>query len=94
MKTITRILGRSGKAWIYDDSIVAGDARITGNTIVEDNSVVIGSIKIMEDSRVTNTKIDGDNLEESVLKNIIITDKIDKDFVDNVSELSTDEVTL
>lgn len=87
-------LGRSGTSWVHDDSIVAGNARITGNTIVEDNSVVTGDIKIMGDSLVTHTTIDGDKLDESVLKDIIVDDQIDKDFVKNVSELSTDEVTL
>ena len=87
-------LGRSGTSWIHDDSIVAGEARITGNTIIEDNSVVTGDIKIMGDSLVTHTTIDGDKLDESVLKDIIVDDQIDKDFVKNVSELSTDEVTL
>ena len=51
-------------------------------------------IKIMGDSLVTHTTIDGDKLDESVLKDIIVDDQIDKDFVKNVSELSTDEVTL
>lgn len=32
-------LGRSGTSWVHDDSIVAGNARITGNTIVEDEFV-------------------------------------------------------
>lgn len=87
-------LGRSGTSWVHDGSIVAGNARITGNTIIEDNSVVTGDIKIMGDSLITHTTIDGDKLDESVLKDIIVDDQIDKDFVKNVSELSTDEVTL
>ena len=87
-------LGRSGTSWVHDDSIVAGNARITGNTIVEDNSVVTGDIKIMGDSLVTHTTIDGDKLDESVLKDIIVDDQIDKDFIKGLSDISTDEVTL
>lgn len=79
---------------MHDDSIVAGNARITGNTIVEDNSVVTGDIKIMGDSLVTHTTIDGDKLDESVLKDIIVDDQIDKDFIKGLSDISTDEVTL
>ena len=87
-------LGRSGTSWVHDDSIVAGNARITGNTIVEDNSVVTGDIKIMGDSLVTHTTIDGDKLDESVLKDIIVDDQMDKDFIKGLSDISTDEVTL
>lgn len=87
-------LGRSGTSWVHDDSIVSGNARITGNTIVEDNSVVTGDIKIMGDSLVTHTTIDGDKLDESVLKDIIVDDQIDKDFIKGLSDISTDEVTL
>lgn len=87
-------LGRSGTSWVHDDSIVAGNARITGNTIVEDNSVVTGDIKIMGDSLVTHTTIDGDKLDESVLKDIIVDDQMDKDFIKGLSDITTDEVTL
>lgn len=87
-------LGRSGTSWVHDDSIVSGNARITGNTIVEDNSVVTGDIKIMGDSLVTHTTIDGDKLDESVLKDIIVDDQIDKDFIKGLSDISTDEDTL
>ncbi|MFK5154436.1 polymer-forming cytoskeletal protein [Glaesserella parasuis] len=45
-------LDHSGNAWVYDNALVYGDARVYGNACVYDNALVYGDARVYGNARV------------------------------------------
>lgn len=87
-------LGRSGKCWIYDDSVVTGTGKVTGDSKVCDNSFIYSNVSVRGNSLIKNSSIN--NKQKETLKIIdeeIIDQSIGKKLLEPVKQKGTDETS-
>ncbi|QRG86928.1 zincin-like metallopeptidase domain-containing protein [Bulleidia sp. zg-1006] len=67
-----RNLSQTGNAWVKDNAVVKGKARVTGNAWVKDNAVVKDNAKVRDNALVTDNAVVKDNAK--VRDNALVTD--------------------
>ena len=87
-------LGRSGKCWIYDDSVVTGTSKVTGDSKICKNSFIYSGVYIRGNSVIKNSSINNQRRETlKIVDEEIIDRSIGKKLLETVKSKGTDETS-